>query len=174
MYYTYTHSKPTGEIFYVGKGSGKRAFEMLSNRSEHHNRIVKKYGKENIKVIIRYAASEQQAYLDEIMWIKILRLHGFELCNICAGGEGGSGFERTQEYRNKFRGSNNSMFGKKGANNPNYGRSRPQAVRAKISESVTGSKNPNFGKKWDIEKKQKHAILIKQKISEKKGCRNDS
>jgi hypothetical protein len=89
-YYTYLHCKPDGTPFYVGKGSGRRAYQIHRDRNRYHANVVKKYGKENILVYIFPCESEERAYADEVLQIASLRLQGCELCNLNAGGEGGS------------------------------------------------------------------------------------
>ena len=42
-FYTYSHSKPNGSIFYIGKGVGDRAWQK-DNRNPHWHRTVDKYG----------------------------------------------------------------------------------------------------------------------------------
>lgn len=43
-YYVYLHRKATdGEVFYVGKGRGRRAY-LMDSRSDFHKRVVSKYG----------------------------------------------------------------------------------------------------------------------------------
>lgn len=39
--FAYVHARPDGTVFYVGKGTRQRAFEMSAGRrSKHHQRIV--------------------------------------------------------------------------------------------------------------------------------------
>ena len=43
MYYVYAHTKPDGEIFYIGKGTRRRAWAQRS-RNKHWHNVVLKYG----------------------------------------------------------------------------------------------------------------------------------
>jgi hypothetical protein len=61
---TYTHARPDGRVFYVGKGTEKRAFSLTPDKrrcNKHHANIVKKYGAENIIVGWVACESEKQA-----------------------------------------------------------------------------------------------------------------
>ena len=99
QYYMYVHSKPNGDIFYVGKGYGNRAYDF-SRRNFHHSNTINKYGKENINVRVFYAPDEVQAFNMEKMWIKVLRKNNFSLVNQTDGGEGTSGFVREESSNN--------------------------------------------------------------------------
>lgn len=90
-FYTYLHCRPDGIPFYVGKGGGKSSGKRSHNfndRSEYHKKIVKKYGKENIRVYVFPCESEEEALHDEIHQIAQLRQEGYSLCNMTDGGEG--------------------------------------------------------------------------------------
>ena len=124
-FYTYIHCKPDGTPFYVGKGSGRRAYD-LAGRTAHHKNIVKKYGKGNIGVFTFLCVSEQEALDDEVLWIEQLRAEGFVLCNITAGGDGVSGMVHSAETRAKM------SLAKMGNQNL-LGHHHSSATRAKIS-----------------------------------------
>jgi len=84
-YYVYAHSKPSGEVFYVGKGSDKRLF-TTGNRSEYWKRIVKKHG--YTASILEECDDELQAYDKEIFWIAHYKSLGQCLANFTIGGDG--------------------------------------------------------------------------------------
>ncbi len=87
-FYVYTHARPDGSVFYVGKGAGRRAWDMSpSRRSEWHNNVVRKHGRKNIIVQTYPAASEQDAFAMEAKMITSLD----GLVNLTKGGEGCSG-----------------------------------------------------------------------------------
>jgi len=101
-FYTYLHCRPDGTPFYVGKGSGNRAYEF-HRRSRHHNSIVAKHGRENI--VIKFTKTdlrEREAFELEKDQIECLREFGYELCNHTNGGEGIAGFKASLELRQKL------------------------------------------------------------------------
>ncbi len=103
QFYTYLHCKPDGTPFYVGKGTGDRAYRLLSRRINlHHRNIINKYGEEKIKIFVFECDSERQAFDDEIQHIAQLRKEGYRLANKSNGGEGPSGFKHSEETRKKI------------------------------------------------------------------------
>lgn len=94
----YTHSRPDGSVFYVGKGDERRA-RNLSRRNAHHKNIVKKHGEDNIKVTILPCSSEKAALSLERVMIKQYKSCGVNLCNRTDGGEGVSGMKHSAETR---------------------------------------------------------------------------
>lgn len=92
MFYIYFHiNKESGEIFYVGKGSGKRAY-VKSHRSIYWKRIVAKYGYEI--VIKEDFLTEKESAEREIYWISLIGrkdLGNGSLINFTDGGEGTTG-----------------------------------------------------------------------------------
>jgi hypothetical protein len=105
QFYVYFHCKPDGTPFYVGKGCGPRYKISPSLRAynKHHQHIVEKYGKENIKIEIQLCADEQEAFEQEILSIQSLREGGIQLCNFTDGGDGVSGYRHTEEAKEKNR-----------------------------------------------------------------------
>jgi hypothetical protein len=89
-FYTYIHSKPGGEPFYVGKGKGKRSHDFANGRNKSYLEIVALFGAENIEVQVFEKESEEDAFKSEIEYIKSLREAGYEICNRTNGGEGKS------------------------------------------------------------------------------------
>lgn len=99
MYVVYTHSKPSGEIFYVGKGSIKRS-KATDNRNKHWKNIVNKYGF-TVEIIAEYE-NEKDALDKEVSFIAKLRDEGIKLANVTKGGEGVSGYVHTPESKKKM------------------------------------------------------------------------
>jgi len=91
MFYVYLHCRPDGAPFYVGKGRGRRAYEMEYRRNPHHRNIIAKYGAENIIVQKFPVASEAEAFALECQKIAELRGAGVKLANQTDGGEGAAG-----------------------------------------------------------------------------------
>jgi hypothetical protein len=83
MYYVYAHTKPSGEIFYIGKGVKSRVYDP-SSRNRHWNFVREKYGYK--PVILAEFEDEQQALNEEILLISHFRKFG-KLTNITDGGD---------------------------------------------------------------------------------------
>jgi NUMOD3 motif len=101
-FFCYTHLRPNGEIFYVGKGSGKRSHNFRTGRSQYHKNIVAKHGAENIIVSVIPCASEAEAFSREMRLIKDFLGIGYPLCNMSDGGEGPSGAIRSAATKAKI------------------------------------------------------------------------
>lgn len=97
-YYVYLHRKATtGEVFYVEKGTGSRAFQVKGRRSEYWFRISKKYG----HTVEFYATGLQEWYAIELEK-ELITYYGREnLCNFTDGGDGMSGYITKKETIDK-------------------------------------------------------------------------
>jgi len=85
-YYIYAHlRKDTNNIFYIGKGSGNRAY-FENNRSLFWKRIVNKYGY-NVK-ILKSNLTEEEAYNLETNFISSEKNNGNCEANFTLGGDG--------------------------------------------------------------------------------------
>ena len=99
-FYTYVHRRAdTGEVFYIGKGSGKR-FSATQDRSTYWKRIVSKYGV--LIEVVAYFFDEEHAFQHERELIAEYRTKGVRLVNMSDGGEGPSGAVRSTETRQKI------------------------------------------------------------------------
>lgn len=98
-FYVYTHSRETtGEVFYVGKGSKRRAWER-ARRPAHWKNVVRKNGL--VVRIVVDGLNETCAFSIERMLIK---KYGKEnLVNITDGGDGPSGYVVPREMREYMR-----------------------------------------------------------------------
>lgn len=86
-YYVYLHRKAdTNEVFYVGKGCGKRA-EAKTGRNIFWKNIYAKHGR--IVGYVEKGMSEDAAYDLEVELIKFYRETGHALANLEDGGKGG-------------------------------------------------------------------------------------
>lgn len=95
-FYTYIHIRnDTGEVFYVGKGTGRRAFAL--GRNPHWNSIVAKHG--HTVHIVAFFANEVDAFEHEKELIAELREAGFNLANMTDGGEGVSNPSQETRYK---------------------------------------------------------------------------
>lgn len=91
-FYVYEHFRSdTNECFYVGKGTGSRAFQKKNNRNVHYMRVVNKLAASNhevLIVIVRSDMTEDEALLFEMERIAFWREKNVALCNMTAGGDG--------------------------------------------------------------------------------------
>jgi hypothetical protein len=83
-HYTYTHSAPDGDVFYVGKGTDKRAFSAGDRSYLWHEKRAA-CGGITIRIVNRFE-SEEDAFADEMRLIKHYRDKGFTLLNKTDGG----------------------------------------------------------------------------------------
>jgi hypothetical protein len=96
MFYTYIHLRKSDlKPFYVGKGSGCRAWSKV--RSDWWKRIYEKHG--YIVQICAAWKSEREAFEHEIFLISCISDMGIRLCNLTNGGEGASGARHSQESK---------------------------------------------------------------------------
>jgi hypothetical protein len=79
-YYAYTHADPDGQIFYVGKGKGRRG-HMLLCRAPLHQKRINEIGRENVVITILPAPTSWEAACIERDLIAKLRAEGAPLCN---------------------------------------------------------------------------------------------
>lgn len=113
IYYIYIHSKPDGEIFYVGKGKDNRAYQKtMRNRYWHF--VYNKYG--YIVNIIESGLSQEEACVKEKLLINSIGrkdLGKGTLVNMTDGGDGNNNFsiESRKAISDKAKGR---ISGKKG------------------------------------------------------------
>jgi hypothetical protein len=118
LYYIYAHyTADTNEIFYIGKGVGRRAYKRERNNSLWTNI----YNKHGLKVkILFYFDNEQLSLITEKYLIKSIGRRDLglgPLANMTDGGEGTSGRICLPKTRKKISKNRKNMFGK---NNPTY------------------------------------------------------
>ena len=115
---------------------------------------LRKYSVEEVTVDILETISSDRAALGtaEVAWIAKLKLRGDRLLNLTEGGLGPTGVVWTPEQREAARIRNTGRPGlhRFGPEAPFYGGHHTVEQRAKWSKertgSITGEKNPNFGK----------------------------
>jgi len=134
QFYVYLHCKPDGTPFYVGKGSGRRAYVLnfSSRRNRGHHNIIIKHGKENILIYTRDCVSEAQAHEHEIWMIAWCRAQGYRLVNATNGGEGVSGYKWTDDA--KYLAHLNHL----GKTSPMKGKKHTEETKIKISKAGKG------------------------------------
>jgi group I intron endonuclease len=163
-FYIYAHINPLfNKIFYIGKGSDKRAWDKRG-RSEYWNNTVKKYG--YIIDILEEGLSEEEAFEKEKWYIK--RIGRENLVNMTDGGEGASGVIITDETKLKMSES------KKGEKNVLFKKNQSEETKKKISISTKlAMSDPELRKKISERQKgnknglgYKHSEEARKKISE--------
>jgi hypothetical protein len=137
MYYVYSYLREDHSPYYIGKGSGKRAY------TKGPKEVKPPRDKSRVK-IIKDNLTEEEAFLLEKLYILMfgrIDLNNGILRNKSDGGDGASGAVRSKETREKLR-------------QANLGKKRPQWVYDKIAES-------NRGKKLSEETKAKMSAVRK-------------
>lgn len=123
-FYVYVHRRATdGRVFYVGKGKGKRAYE-IRNRSIYWNRIVARHG-----YTIEIVQDNMQEWWSFELERDLIAFYGREnLANFTDGGEGATGAKRSAE-----------TIAKHVAKHTGLKRSKETCIR--ISEALKASPN---------------------------------
>src|SRR5580658_6240831 len=96
-FYVYEHWRPDrGECFYVGKGHGRRAYDMRRGRNRWHKFLQAKLSALGTAIEIKIIAdglTEAEAFAKEIERIAFWKNDGADLCNLTDGGDGPSGYK---------------------------------------------------------------------------------
>lgn len=158
QFYVYIHKKPDGTPFYVGKGTGKRAY-TFHRRTEWHKNIVSKYGKDNIIVEVINCISESQAFDLERVYIKQFKHDGVCLVNLTDGGEGVAGLIRGEPSEaHKIK----NAEAKKGNTFRRGSKHTP--------ESIEKMRKAHLGKKMTNEQRKNYSIRKLGVAHKNKGC----
>lgn len=134
MAYVYLHTKPNGEIFYVGKGNGKRAYDK-TNRNKHWKRVVNKYGY-NVSVFLDNI-SDDKAFSVEMDLIDAIGLDN--LTNLTKGGEGVRGNVLSEDSKLKLSKSQKDRIKKI------RGTEKEKLWKKRLSAKKTKKNHPNYG-----------------------------
>ena len=131
-YYVYVWYRDDLNIpFYIGKGTGDRwKRKGKTHRNSKFFNIVNKHPCHSY--VLFDNLTEEDAYKTEIETIALLKNQGYDLANLCDGGEGSSGRIITDVYREKY----HYMY--------------------------LGDKNPNYGNHWTEEQKKHLSNLRKR------------
>lgn len=144
--YVYLHARPCGEVFYVGKGTGRRAYWFNKNRSIHYRRLVAKIGPASVSVTVLPCEDDRHALEMERDIIELLKKAGHRLVNKTDGGEGVPGYTHTAETRAKISAANIgrklSAAHREKMSEAHRGRVFSLVTRQKISQALTGRKRP--------------------------------
>ena len=158
MFYVYSYLREDFSPYYIGKGSGKRAY------TKGPNEVKPPKDKSRVK-IIKDNLTEEEAFLLEKLYILMfgrIDLGTGILRNKSDGGDGASGAVRSLETREKLR-------------QANLGKKKPKEVGEKISKALKGKrKSPETrAKQSAVRKGRKCTEEHKRKVSEaKKGFKH--
>lgn len=121
-FYVYRHRKAdTGRVFYVGKGSGRRAWS-IHQRNKKWKSIASAHGV--IVEILMCGLTEDAALNLERQWISIVGIDN--LATFTLGGGGISGYEHTASTRERM-------------SNSHKGRPMAEDSKIKLSETIRSS-----------------------------------
>ena len=160
-YYVYIwYIKETNEVFYVGKGTGRR-YKQISNRNKFFTDMYNSHDCDVRKIYENL--TEAEAFQKEIETIRWYRENtNFRLTNQTDGGEGSSGWKPTQDFIDKQSKIHREQwqdeeFKKKmmAIRADENGPYKSQEFRDKISQLVQGENNPNYNNHWTDEMKQR-------------------
>ena len=146
MFYTYAFLREDGTPYYIGKGSGRRAYVK-------RGRTIRAPADNNRVIILKNNLTEDEAFKHERYMISILS----DLRNLTEGGEGSAGRIMSEEQK-----ENLSTYWK-GKKNP--GQSERMKVNNPQSNPVTRRKNSetNKGRPKSEEWKAKMREIMKGK-----------
>jgi hypothetical protein len=153
----YTHAKPDGTVFYVGKGTEKRARNKRRSENSGHCTIVGKHGTAKIVACFYPCESEAHAFAEEIRMIAALRSRGIRLVNKTDGGEGASGHKASEETKRRLR---EALTGKKKSPEHIEKVARAHRGRKFSSEHIAKLKAAHTGKK--LSQKHRQAMSAAQ------------
>jgi len=167
MFYTYLWLREDGTPYYVGKGSGRRAW---SSHKGHRP------PKERNRILVQEFPSEDDAFVAEKFLIKYYgRFPEGCLRNLTEGGEGVCGIARTDEWRKK-----QSLSAKKRYQNPEEVKRLSESRRGHLVSTDTRQKlsdwnnkySPKRGKKLSEETRKKmRQGWVERKEQRKTHCR---
>ena len=159
-YYVYKwYIKDTGEVFYIGKGTGKR-YKTRKRENKFFMKMLENHECES--EIIKNNLTEKEAFELEKELIAYYRTQNVRLTNVQDGGENPPVLRcpRTEEWKEKIRESNRNFF----AEHPEYSKQRSD----KMKEFLTTEKGKEFQRK-SIESRNNDEFRKRQSIVCKKA-----
>jgi hypothetical protein len=180
-FYVYVHRRATtGEIFYVGKGHGNRAWETNVGRSKHWKRVVALCGF-TVELI---ASGLREGYALKLE-TSLIALHGRRdtghgpLVNFTDGGEGSTGRICKQETRD--------LISAKAAARPcpsketklrmskaQTGRTHAEATKQKMSESGRKRDRSTFGFRPKVAVVQSESVIFEGTSVAEQWCKENT
>lgn len=154
MFYTYAHyTTDTNELFYIGKGFGKRAREK-SNRNRWWHNKVNKHG--FVAKILAYWDTEEDALIHEKFLIGCFRDMGVCLVNLADGGKSNTGWKHSEETKQKMSeqrkgkayalGYKHSVETRERMRKSQVGRKHTPETLEKMRQAQKGENNAMWGK----------------------------
>lgn len=154
-------NKKTHKI-YIGQTVKKNPFDRWRQHksgqsgAKYLTRSIKKHGEDAFEFKLIHECS-----IDDINYLETYYINYYKTFengyNLTEGGGGVKGYKLTDEQKDKisklFTGENNPMFGKKGNENPNFGKKRTDEMIEKYRASKLGDKNPMFLKEGTLKGK---------------------
>ena len=138
-YVIYRHLKPNGEVFYIGIGSEKRAYQK-NPRSDFWKRVVSIHGYE-VQILKSDLTWEDACELEILLisWYGRRNLNTGTLVNMTEGGDGSVGYSPSEESRRsrseKMKGVPKSEKARKNMNKSKIGKSISEEHRLKCKLS---------------------------------------
>ena len=133
MFYVYTYLREDGTPYYVGKGSGDRAYKKYSKKDIKPPKDISR-----ISIVDKDLLEDQAFELEK----QLIKKYGRKdlgtgiLHNKTDGGEGSSG------HKSKgWKWSEEAKENRRGAGNPAYGKSRSEESKQKARQSMIGFKH---------------------------------
>lgn len=176
-YYVYELRRPTGEVFYVGKGIRWRIEshenDAKKNRIGHLYNVIRKLWSDGQKVhkekVATGLTNDTAMKLECELIAKYGRkCDGGTLVNITLGGEGAPGYRHGQAAKEKMsiarRRRVTSDETRRRISASSRGRSASQETRKKISDSISGAGHWNFGKRISPEHAEKMHSAIRKPV----------
>ena len=138
-YVIYRHLKPNGEVFYIGIGSEKRAYQK-NPRSDFCKRVVSIHGYE-VQILKSDLLWKDACELEKLLisWYGRRNLNTGTLVNMTEGGDGSVGYSPSEESRRsrseKMKGVPKSEKARKNMNKSKIGKSISEEHRLKCKLS---------------------------------------
>ncbi len=164
-FYVYTHSKlNTNEVFYIGKGSGNRAWSKSGRNNYWHN-ITNKYNYK-VKILIKNLSEDEALLYERLGQMDLKPKANIKKCG-SKGGNGGAnkGLKWSEKAKKKH------SLAMKNRDFTPWNKGTKKLIKSNsgsfTSKNTKGEKNPFYGKKHSQETKEKISNLNKKRKGEK-------
>lgn len=161
MVVTYAHHRQdTGQVFYIGKGSLRRAHEQRGH-NRYWNAVAAKHGYK-VSVLAKWD-TDAEAFAHEKFLIACFKELGHPLTNATSGGEGVSGWTWSTSQREKL------IAALTGRTGTFTGKKHSSETRALISKKLKGKPGSRLGAKLSPEQKVAASVRGKQQFASKQS-----